>query len=34
LFVLVAADRLDGLLSTIWELPLPVEVVAWVALFP
>jgi hypothetical protein len=32
--VLLAADRLDGLWSVIRELPLLVEVVAWVALFP
>jgi hypothetical protein len=33
-FVLVAADRLDGLLSTIRKLPVLVEVVASVAFVP
>jgi hypothetical protein len=33
-FVLLAADRLDGLWSAVRELPLLIEVVAWMAFFP
>jgi hypothetical protein len=33
-FVLLFADRLDGLWSAIRDLPLVVEVVAWVLLLP